>query len=184
MNREQFTVMFTVHYPAVLSYGLRRTDGESAREMAAETFTIAWRRRGHLPEPPLPWLLATARRVLANEFRRGSRSRRLLARLRDGSTTGGPGVTSTSTPDHALAVTESSALSAALGRLTPADREILRLVAWEGLSPGELATAVDCSPGAAKVRLHRARARLRAVLDDERDDPGPAARTMPAGQHS
>lgn len=91
MNREQFTVIFDLHYPAVLAYGLRRVDRESAHEMAAETFTIAWRRRVHVPDPPLAWLLATARRVLANELRRGARSRRLMVRLQDASTAGGSG---------------------------------------------------------------------------------------------
>lgn len=180
MNREQFTVVFDLHYPAVLAYGLRRVDRESAQEMASETFTIAWRRRAHVPDPALAWLLATARRVLANEFRRESRSRRLVARLQETSSSGGSSVTSTSTPDHARAVTESAVLHAALGRLAAKDREILQLVAWEGLGPEDLATAVGCSPGAAKVRLHRARARLRAVLDE----PGPAAHAVPAGRRS
>lgn len=184
MNREQFTALFDLHYPAVLAYGLRRVERESAQEMAAETFTIAWRRRAHVPDPALPWLLATARRVLANELRRGARSRRLMLRLQDASTAGGTSVTSTSTPDHARAVSESAALGAALRRLGAKDREILQLVAWEGLGPEDLATAVGCSPGAAKVRLHRARARLRAVLDDERDEPGSAARAVPAGRRS
>jgi RNA polymerase sigma factor (sigma-70 family) len=54
-------------------------------------------------------------------------------------------------------------LSAALGRLSDADREVLLLARFEGLSGAELAESLECSPGAARVRLHRALARLRAL---------------------
>ena len=42
-----------------------------AEDAVAETFAVAWRRVDHLPEPDvaLPWLLAIARRVLANQHR-------------------------------------------------------------------------------------------------------------------
>jgi DNA-directed RNA polymerase specialized sigma24 family protein len=46
--------------------------------------------------------------------------------------------------------------SAALGRLSDADREILLLVSWEGLSSAEVAVVLGCSPTAARIRLHRA----------------------------
>jgi hypothetical protein len=50
-------------------------------------------------------------------------------------------------------------------QLSPSDREVLRLAAWEELTPVELATAVGCSTSAAKTRLHRARRRLEHKLD-------------------
>ena len=52
---------------------------------------------------------------------------------------------------------------AALG---DADREILRLVAWEGLSLREVAGVLECSPVAARVRYHRAKSRLASRLAD------------------
>jgi RNA polymerase sigma-70 factor (ECF subfamily) len=52
-------------------------------------------------------------------------------------------------------------MAVALQRLAPADAEILRLWAWEGLEPQEIATVLDTSPGAARTRLSRAKARLR-----------------------
>ena len=60
----------------------------------------------------------------------------------------------------------------ALERLSDADREVLLLAAWDGLSTAEVATALRCSRTAAKVRLHRARRRLRVEL--ERLEPGEA----------
>ena len=44
---------------------------------------------------------------------------------------------------------------AALGRLGDDDRELLMLVGWEGLSSLELACVLQCSPTAARIRLHR-----------------------------
>lgn len=37
--------------------------------------------------------------------------------------------------------------------------------AWEGLTTAEIATVLHCSTAAVRVRLHRARARLRIALN-------------------
>lgn len=161
VDREAFTAMFQAHWAAVLAYGLRRVDAETAREVAAETFTVAWRRSADVPAHQLPWLLATARRVLANEVRRRGRADRLVLRLRDDA---GGGVAGPVT-DHADGVVESDVLQAALARLADRDREVLLLVAWDGMDHEGLAAVLGCSVGAARVRLHRARRRLAAALD-------------------
>jgi RNA polymerase sigma-70 factor (ECF subfamily) len=59
---------------------------------------------------------------------------------------------------------ERGRLRAALAVLTDSDRELLLLVGWEGLSQAEAATALGISPGAARVRLHRARKRALGAL--------------------
>ena len=56
------------------------------------------------------------------------------------------------------------ALEAALAGLSAADREVLRLWAWEGLAPREIGVALDISANAASIRLHRATKRLRSRL--------------------
>jgi RNA polymerase sigma-70 factor (ECF subfamily) len=55
-------------------------------------------------------------------------------------------------------------LAAAFAQLS-ADREILRLVAWEALPLRDAARVLECSPVAARVRYHRAKSRLGALLD-------------------
>ncbi len=45
------------------------------------------------------------------------------------------------------------------------DRELLLLVSWEELSPGEAAKVLGVSSLAARSRLHRARRRLRTLLE-------------------
>jgi DNA-directed RNA polymerase specialized sigma24 family protein len=53
---------------------------------------------------------------------------------------------------------------AALGALSPADQEILRLVAWEELGNQAIAAVLGITPNAVAIRLHRARARFAEAL--------------------
>ncbi|MGY1740821.1 MULTISPECIES: RNA polymerase sigma factor [unclassified Blastococcus] len=151
---------------AVLGYALRRSASrDDALDVVAETFAVAWRRRQDLPaadDEVRPWLFGIARLCLANAARSASRAGRLGQRLADA-------FRDTPLPDPA-AVSEGRADSrrvrAALDLLSAADRELVTLVAWEGLTPAQAAAALGLTPGAARVRLHRARARLRTALDD------------------
>ena len=131
-------------------YALRRTDRDTAQDVVAETFTVAWRRLDKVPEKPLPWLYGVARRVLANQRRSTRRLTSLRRKLEPDADTA---------PE--LADPE---LAAALRALPAIDREILALVAWEGLTAAEAAVVLDCTSTAARLRLHRARARLAAAL--------------------
>ena len=67
----------------------------------------------------------------------------------------------------------------AMRRLRDGDRRLLELVAVDGLGTAQAAEALGISAVAARVRLVRARARLRAVLDaDAADDPIPGSRSL------
>lgn len=147
----RFNALFSRHYPAVFGYAARRVGRDEAGDATAEVFTVAWRRLDRVPPEPgaLPWLYGVARRVLANHERAANRRLRLQAKAAVAAATATPG------PG-----TGSLDVEAALTRLGRADREVLRLAAWEELAPAEIATAVGCSPNAAAVRLHRARQRL------------------------
>lgn len=70
------------------------------------------------------------------------------------------------------ATPEATLVHEPLGRLRPADREVLLLAEWEGLSPAQIATVLGCVAITARGRLHRARRRFRAVFEDlrARDD--------------
>src|SRR4051794_16832625 len=150
---------------AVLGYALRRSESrEDALDVVAETFATAWRRRADLPADPdevRPWLFGIARRCLANAARRTHRATRLGERLADA-------FTGTDVPDpsrlHEHSV-DRQQVGRALQQLSAEDRELVTLIAWEGLTPAQAAAVLGLSPGAARVRLHRARTRLRAALD-------------------
>jgi len=155
---EAFDELYRAHYEALLGYALRRTaEPADAADVLAEVMMVAWRRRADLPPPDQCrlWLFGVARRVLANQ-RRGELRRQLLAqRLRAELGEAGSGTSGA----------RDSPVLAAMALLNERDREVLELVAWEDLRPEEIAVVLDCSSGAARVRLHRARRRLRALLE-------------------
>jgi RNA polymerase sigma-70 factor (ECF subfamily) len=70
-------------------------------------------------------------------------------------------------PDVRTSATSSRANSAAdaLEHLSEKDREAITLVVWDELSPNEAAVVVGQSPVAFRVRLHRAKRRLRRLLE-------------------
>lgn len=165
-RRDAFTMAFREHYGALYAYARRRTDASDAEEVVAETFMVAWRRWEIAPAGrERPWLYGIARKVLANHHRGRLRQQRLLQRE-----SSQLALRSVPLPeDHGLVRAASRDFQRAWGRLGPDDRELLLLAAWEGLDHNEIAEVVGCSAGAARVRLHRARKRLRSYLDETSD---------------
>jgi len=56
---DRFSEPYQAHYEAVSRYALRRTDPETARDVVAETFFVAWRRLNSVPADDAqakPWL--------------------------------------------------------------------------------------------------------------------------------
>ena len=159
-----FNALFDAHFDAVLAYARRRTAQLSdAEDLAAETFTVAWRRLDDLPprrEDRLPWLYGVARRLLANQRRATSRRLRLVDRLR--------AALSWPPPPPAADI------GSALVTLPSRDQEVLRLVAWEGLTHAEAGAVLGISPNAVAIRVHRARERLRRAMKGV-----PHSRTFP-----
>src|SRR5437763_1168737 len=104
------------------------------------------------------------RRVLANQRRAAGRRASLMARTREDAAR------------PAQEPPEAPSVLRALDRVSARDREILLLIAWDGLSIEEAAHALGCSRGAAKVRFHRAKRRLgQAIAELEPEDvPAPA----------
>lgn len=67
-------------------------------------------------------------------------------------------------PPEQIARVEYAELHAALDELAPEMRQAIVLVCVDGLSYGEAAEVSKCSVGTVKSRVHRARARLAAML--------------------
>jgi len=150
-----FDQLYRAHRDDVWRY-LRRRAASEPEDLTTEVFLVAWRRRAELPGTPLPYLYGIARKVLANHRRGGAR--------RDALTERAGGHAPVTVPDHAEAFGVRDELARALASLSDSDRELVLLVAWEGLSVGEAATALGCRSGTAAVRLHRARRRLHTAL--------------------
>jgi RNA polymerase sigma factor (sigma-70 family) len=150
LAEERFRAVFS-HLGAVTAYARRRRSWD-ADAIAAEAMAIAWRRLADVPQDdPLPWLYATARNLLLSEARRGG-ARTLLREPEQ----------SVASPDAFLL---DPVLEQALRSLRPLDREALLLIAWEDLTPSQAARALGLSPTAFRVRLLRARRRLRVQLE-------------------
>jgi RNA polymerase sigma-70 factor (ECF subfamily) len=163
------------HFGRVAAYLLSRTDRDSAAEALARTLEVVWQRLDVLPADPLPWLLGIARRVLSDQWRAQSRRDALMVRL-----------TEAENMRHRAMVQREEGDDAALDRLvavhalsglTDSEREVLLLVAWDGLTAREASRVLGCTRGAFAVRLFRARAHLRDQIAAYRVDDLEAART-------
>jgi RNA polymerase sigma factor (sigma-70 family) len=66
---------------------------------------------------------------------------------------------------------ETDQLRDAMNELSELDREIITLIAWDNLTPGEVATVLGMSANVVRVRTHRARAKLRAALAPKGSTP-------------
>lgn len=169
--QDRFEQLCVAHFERVLGYVLRRTeDRDDATDVTAEVFVVAWRRLDELPDDDaraLGWLFGTARRLLANHHRGRRRLRRLEAKLATH-----PVEIPVRAPEQVVADDlDLQPVAAAFGQLRADDRELLRLVGWEGLDRAQLAQTLGCSRATVRVRLHRARRRFRAALEDVGVDP-------------
>jgi RNA polymerase sigma-70 factor (ECF subfamily) len=158
----RFNELFSEHQRHVFAYAMRRTQTlADAEDVTAETFIVVWRKIDAVPaDDPLLWLYAVARRILANHRRGHGRRERLAALLR---------VEDVATPLHAGEDHDGPAF-VALASLSPADQELLRLVAWEELGNQQIATVLGITPNAVAIRLHRARARFADALSRQEPD--------------
>lgn len=172
VDRARFEVLYRQSVRPLLAYVLSRTSRDNAHDVVSSTFLVAWRRFDEVPSDALPWLIGVARRVLADQRRAESRRTALGHRLADDATTG-----TTAVDDVAESMVLRGSIRDALMRMRPQDREIVTLVAWQGFSTEQLATSLGCSKALASLRLHRARRRLAAFLEERlAEDPPPVDR--------
>lgn len=166
MDKTQFEALTRAHWQDVLAYALRRTsDPADAADVVAEVFLVAWRRRESIPlgQDARLWLFGVARLTVTNQRRGEIRRTRLNARVT--ATISEAQIPAGSDPaDDVVRREEAHRLGRAFQGLPERDAELLRLTAWEGLTPAQASVVLGLSPGLARVRLHRARERLRALL--------------------
>jgi len=165
-RERRFTEIFVECYGPVLAFARRRVDDDLAQDAVADTFMTAWRHLDELSGEPLHWLYRVANHAIANQRRGLARRQRLNDRMR---LLAGH----EQEPDHAEAIVETRSLTVAFTALSERDREVLRLVNWEGLDTAAAASVLGCAPSTFKVRLYRARRRLSRRLAEEsgRQDP-------------
>ncbi|MGP4104059.1 RNA polymerase sigma factor [Nonomuraea sp. KM90] len=164
LNDEEFAAIFNAYRPRVYAYAVSRCGLQLAEETVSETFMVAWRRRDEMPaKAVLPWLLGVARNVTRELYRDELRRAALDESLRVWA--------GRTNPDVADEVAERAAVLRALVTLSDADKEVLMLITWHGLTSAQAAKVVGSTRSAFFVRLHRARRRLEAAMNDAMTTP-------------
>ncbi len=157
---EAFVAVVQRHEVAVHGFLARRAGRQAADDLLAEVWTRAFAGRIGYDTgrgDARPWLYGIARNVLRAHWRASARETCGAAAAR-------PEDPWDEVIDRLDSASGARALGPALRALPTAEREVLLLVAWEQLTPGEAAAVVGIPQGTARSRLHRARAALRMAL--------------------
>ncbi len=166
LDGQAIAVLFDRHFDDIFAYLRRRLDADSAQELAAETFVIAYRRRTAFDPAfgePLPWLYGIAANLMRGKRRRERRELRALARSgRD------PLAVHSDESDARLdAESDAARLAGSLAALSQKHREVIYLYAWAELSYEEIATALRVPVGTVRSRLARCRQKLLKEIETE-----------------
>jgi len=159
-QEQTFVRLYEEHYQAIHAFCERRVGRNQADDSAAEVFTVVWRRLGETTvTSERAWVYSIARNVVRNRWRSARRSRSLVQRV------AGFRQDQPQTPEVLVvrSVHDEQVVDALSG-LNEADRELLMLSAWDGLSGSEIASVLNISDNAVHQRLFRAKKRLAASI--------------------
>jgi RNA polymerase sigma factor (sigma-70 family) len=158
---EAFGELFDLHRDRIYrrALGLLRRQHD-AEDITAAAFFELWRKRRAITPvrgSVLPWLLVATVNLSRNHRRSTMRFERFLRSSPRTEVVDGPDFEVIETSDR---------LETSLARLSPTDSALLVLTALEDIPLAQAAQALGLKPATARVRLHRARARLRLDLHD------------------
>ncbi len=180
-----FHKLYGLLAPRILAYltGLLAGDRAAAEDMLQLTFLKVHEARDAYVRGanPIPWVYTIAHRTCLDELRKRKRSRVRLTtdgELRAEPTaalSGGAAESESDTDQEAIA----GAL-AALEHLPENQREALILTKVHGRSHAEAAQITGTTPGAIKLRAHRAYVTLRQLLAKKQKEAAPATKPAPA----
>ncbi|WFB10479.1 RNA polymerase sigma factor [Streptomyces sp. LX-29] len=161
---EVFATLYDRHAATIHRYVTRRLGQNLADDIVADTFLIAFRRRGgyDLSRPDaLPWLYGITANLIGKHRRAEVRAYRALSR------TGVDPVAESYTDridGRVSAQASGKQLAAALAALSAGDRHVLLLIAWAELTYDEVGQALGIPVGTVRSRLNRARRKMRQAL--------------------
>jgi RNA polymerase sigma-70 factor (ECF subfamily) len=158
-----FATIFDRHFDAVHAYLQRRLGPDLADELAAQTFLVAFDKRGgYDPDQPdaRPWLFGIATNLVRRQHRDEVRQLRAYARSAED-----PVLDAFDGVEARLDASKMRReLVDALANVPVEELDALLLYAWAELSYPEIASALDIPTGTVRSRLSRARGRIRAAL--------------------
>ncbi len=169
-DADAFCELYARYAAAIYRYHCRCSrDPDAAHDLTAETFAQAWVARRRFRDladgSAAPWLYGIARNIVLMSVRRRQIERAGLARL---GMLGEPAAVAAGDcePDEAWL----EQLESALEELPRAQRDAIQLRFERDLSYAGVAAALRTSPGAARVRVHRALSALRARLNQTTEE--------------
>jgi RNA polymerase sigma-70 factor, ECF subfamily len=152
----------------LLAYFYRRVlDAEVAGDLLAETFAVAFERRRRFRDvgaPGAAWLYGIANKELSHWYRRQAVELRAVRRL---------AIEIPPLDDESIARIEAladmethrAALAAALEQISEGERQAVELRVVEEMGYAEIASRLECTEAAARVRVHRGLARLNQMME-------------------
>jgi len=166
---DRFAAIFDRHATHIERYLARRLGAQVADDLVAETFLVAFGKRATYDQTKpdaRPWLYGIATNLVRQHHREEAREYRLAASIT-------PEPDQDGHADQVAAQVTAAAmhrmLAAALADLSAGDRDVLLLIAWEGLTYEEVAAALAIPVGTVRSRLNRARKQVRAALTTPSD---------------
>ena len=173
---QALTALLEATAPDLLRYLVRRVlPREDAADVLNETLLVAWRRRTDCPgddEAARMWLFGIARRTLATHRRSRGRATGLTQRLRE--ELGSPTTALTAGYPGDDASERAREVREAIVALPARQRELVRLVHWDGFSLTDAAQVAGMRASTARTHYQRARRALADVLGEPADDGGSA----------
>lgn len=165
----RFQELYDRYRSDILAYLLRRLPKEDAADAFAEVFLVAWRRLNDIPDghESRLWLYGVARNMVSRERASRIKQATIAAGLAQAIE-----VASIS-PDQG---DKAARVLVALSELSEVSQELLRLVAWEGLAPREVAKVMGITANAARIRLYRARNELKDRMENDTPHQTPVNR--------
>jgi len=162
---ERFAVIFDRHADEIHRYAARRLGQQAAADVVSEVFLAAFRNRGRYQPgraDARPWLYGIATKVISQQLRADGRRAHLLAAVAAASP---DEFAADDIGDRIAAQRLHQVLVGVLAGLSPADRELVLLVAWAELSYEQVAYSLQIPVGTVRSRLHRVRAKIRRAVD-------------------
>lgn len=160
-TRERFEQIYWRHHRDLAAFIRRRVPVDAVEDVLAETFVVAWRRLNDIPDEERAWLFGVARNIIRNSYRTEARQRALQVRLAEHDD--GSGADKLAGFDDAIATR--AELAHAWNQLSETERQVIALVAWDGLSNSEASQVLGVTTSAFAVRLFRARRRLLHLIE-------------------
>jgi RNA polymerase sigma-70 factor (ECF subfamily) len=175
VDTQTFTALYDRHATTILRYCTRRVGPDAAEDVVAATFLVAYERWDSFDPSRadvLPWLYGIATNLLRRHRRSEVRAYRALERTGVDPLSNAAGVAEgheNRAGERADASAQTRKVARVLAGLPRRQRDVLLLYALADLGYAEIAAALKIPVGSVRSALHRARATMRAALEEVTD---------------